>query len=248
MEKRLEGKKALVTGGTRGIGKAIAKLFLQQGADVWITGTNQARGEQAVSELKQEGGRVELSCFDVSKKDEVEAALGKILEAETTFDIVVNNAGITRDQLLMKLSLEDWDAVLQTNLTSAYLICHTCIRPMMKARSGKIINISSVVGLLGNPGQTNYCASKAGLIGFSKALAKEVGARGIQVNCIAPGFIETDMTDVLSDEIKERLNSLIPLKKMGKPEDIAEAALYLAACSGDYLTGQTLSVDGGMYM
>jgi 3-oxoacyl-[acyl-carrier protein] reductase len=251
MGTRLEGKKALITGGTRGIGKAIARLFIEEGAHVRITGTNPVNGEKALEELKQLAKveqRVSLSCFNVGKKDEVEGTLNKILDEEGAFDVIVNNAGITRDQLLMKLTPEDWDAVIQTNLTSIYLICHTCIRPMMKARSGKIINISSVVGLLGNPGQTNYCASKAGVLGFTKALAKEVGGKGIQVNAIAPGFIETDMTDALSDAIKEKLMTLIPLKKLGKPEDVAEAALFLAADSGNYLTGQTLSIDGGMSM
>lgn len=243
MNTLLKGKNAVVTGGTRGIGKAIAERFLASGANVAIIGTNSERGETVAKNI---GAR--FYALDVSDRNAVEATMKQILEEMGSIDILVNNAGITRDKLLMKLTPEDWDDVLTTNLTSVYHTCQAVIRPMMKARSGKIINITSIVGLTGNAGQTNYAASKAGMIGFTKSLAKELGSRQVCVNCIAPGFIQTDMTDVLPEAVKEALLAQIPMGRLGAPEDIANAALYLASPFGDYITGQVLTVDGGMTM
>lgn len=235
----LKEKTAIVTGGTRGIGKEIAARYVKEGAKVFVFGTNKERGEAAAKEIG-----ATFKAVDVSNGEQVIAALSEI----GPVDILVNNAGITRDNLLMRISEEDWDQVLDINLKSVYHICKAAIRPMMKARSGKIINITSVVGLMGNPGQTNYAASKAGMIGFTKALAKEVGGRGICVNCIAPGFIQTDMTDALNEQQKEAIMSQISMKKLGQPGDIANAALFLASPMSDYITGQVLTVDGGMVM
>ncbi len=249
MKKLLLGKHALVTGGARGIGKAIAKKYAEEGASLALFGTNAAKGEEAVRELQEivgEKGKVIFYTVDIAEGKQIEEAIGKVLADFGTIDILVNNAGITRDNLLLKLSPEDWDVVLNTNLRSVYYICRALVRSMIKARQGKIINISSVVGLIGNAGQTNYAASKAGMIGFTKSLAKEVGSRNICVNCIAPGYIQTDMTEGLSEGIKEKLLAEIPLQKLGNPEDIAHAALFLASSHADYITGQVLTVDGGM--
>jgi len=251
MDKILLGKKAVVTGGGRGIGKAITEQFLKEGASVAIFGTNRARGEEAVKELSSHLAPEQTVNFyqvDLAKADQIEPALQKILQEWGAVDILVNNAGITKDNLLMKSSEEDWDLVLDTNLRSVYHMCRLLIRSMLKARKGKIINISSVVGLIGNAGQTNYAASKAGMIGFTKSLAKEVASRNICVNCIAPGFIQTEMTDVLSDSQKEGLLGQIPMQRLGTSQEIAYAALYLASHLSDYVTGQVLTVDGGMVM
>lgn len=247
----LKGKKALITGGTSGIGKEIALKFAQAGAYVAVFGTSQERATQALEELKQLGTESQLFTADVvnvADKKSVEEAVQRLLENWGTIDILVNNAGITRDGLLMKMSEEDWDAVIDTNLKSVYNACQALVRSMIKARSGKIINISSVVGLTGNAGQVNYAASKAGMIGFTKALAQELAARNVCVNCIAPGFIRTRMTDVLTDAQKEGLMKKIPMGKMGDPEDIAEAAIFFASDLSKYITGQVLTVDGGMVM
>lgn len=251
MEKLLTNKVAIVTGGTRGIGKAIAALFVEQGASVAIFGTQPQKGQEAVKELEakaQESQKINFYQVDVSKGAQVDQVITQIYTEFGTIDILVNNAGVTRDNLLMRLSEEDWDTVLDTNLKSIYHTSRAVIRPMMKARQGKIINITSVVGLNGNAGQTNYAASKAGMIGFTQSLAKEVGSRGICVNCIAPGFIETDMTGALNEKQKEAILAQIPMQKMGQPQDIAHAALFLASSLGDYITGQVLTVDGGMVM
>lgn len=248
----LKGKKAIVTGGTAGIGKAIAIAFAKAGASVAIFGTNAERASSVLKELQ------ELSCqseqtfsshiVDVANKQAVDAAMQVILAQFGSVDILVNNAGITRDGLLMKMSEEDWDQVLDTNLKSVYNTCQSLVRVMLKARSGKVINISSVVGLTGNAGQTNYSASKSGMIGFTKSLAQELASRGICVNCIAPGFIETSMTDALNDSQKEGILKQIPMGKMGNVDDIANAALFLASPLSNYITGQVLTVDGGMVM
>ena len=246
----LKGKSALVTGGTAGIGKAIAALYAAQGANVAIFGTNRERGEQVLRELEE--AKIDLSqqfalhLLDVSHTKEVDAAIQALLKSWGQIDILVNNAGITRDNLLMRMSEEDWDLVLSVNLKSIYNTCRSLARPMMKARAGAIINISSVIGLTGNAGQVNYAASKSGMIGFTKSLAKELASRNIRVNCIAPGYIETQMTEGLSPEIKEQILSKIPLGRMGDPRDIAQAALYLASDLSSYVTGQVLTVDGGM--
>lgn len=248
----LKGKTALVTGGTAGIGKAIALLFAEQGADVAIFGTNADRAAQAVQEIeaarKHPEQKVLSFLVDVSKSKDVEENIQKILASFGKVDILVNNAGITRDNLLMRMSEEDWDQVLEVNLKSIYNTCRSLSRTMMKAKSGTIINISSVIGLTGNAGQTNYAASKAGMIGFTKSLAKELSSRGVRANCIAPGYIETSMTEVLPPQVKEGILTKIPLGHIGRPRDIAQAALFLASDMSGYVTGQVLAVDGGMVM
>ncbi len=248
----LKGKTALITGGTAGIGKAIACLFAEHGADVAILGTNAERAALAVKEIEacrlDPGQKVLSSIANVSKAAEVEEAFGKIIQEFGKIDILVNNAGITRDNLLMRMSEEDWNLVLDVNLKSVYHTCKAMSRPMMKARSGNIINITSVIGLTGNAGQVNYAASKSGMIGFTKSLAKELASRNIRVNCIAPGYIETQMTDLLAPAVKEAILSKIPMSRIGNPRDIAHAALFLASDLAGYVTGQVLTVDGGMVM
>lgn len=248
----LKGKKALVTGGTAGIGREIALTFAKQGADVAIFGTHAQRAELVLEEMRAVA-RSDSQSFlaftkDVSSKSAVEEALESLLASWKQIDILVNNAGITRDGLLMRMSEDDWDQVIDVNLKSVYNFSQGLIRPMMKARGGKIINISSVVGLMGNAGQTNYAASKAGMIGFTKALAKEVASRGICVNCVAPGFIITRMTETLTGDQKESLQKQIPMGRLGSPEDVANACLFLSSTLSDYITGQVLTVDGGMVM
>jgi len=243
----LKGKVALVTGGTAGIGKAIAMKYTEHGASVVIFGTNSERAAQVVKEMEAvagEGQKFLYKLLDVSDKKAVDEAINSL----GAVDILVNNAGITADGLLMKMSESDWDRVIAVNLKSVYNTCQALVRPMLKARKGKIINITSVVGLVGNAGQTNYAASKAGMIGMTKSLAKEVASRGICVNCIAPGFIETSMTGVLTDAQKEVIFKQIPMGRLGTPDEIANAALFLASPMSDYITGQTLTVDGGMVM
>jgi 3-oxoacyl-[acyl-carrier protein] reductase len=248
----LKGKKAIVTGGTAGIGREIAIQLAKQGASVAIFGTNTERAKEVLIEMQAEkiaeDQQFIVHIADVSQKSSVDECCKAILSSFGSVDILVNNAGITRDQLLMKMSEEDWDDVVKINLKSIYNLCQNLIRPMMKTRSGKIINISSVVGLVGNPGQTNYAASKAGIIGFSKALAQEVASRGICVNVIAPGYIKTRMTDQLTPEQQEMILKKVPLGRMGEPSDIAHACVFLASSMADYITGQVLVVDGGMVM
>lgn len=250
MDKILNNQVAIVTGGTAGIGRAIAIKLAQQGAFVNVWGTNAERGKEVVDEINRLIGNERAAFFavNVAKSTEVEEAVKTILAAHQKVDILVNNAGITRDQLLMKMTEEDWDQVLEVNAKSCYNTCHALVRSMLKARSGAIINISSVIGLTGNTGQVNYAASKAAMIGFTKALAKEVAKRDIRVNCIAPGFIETKMTDVLSEEQKARTLEAIPMGKLGTTEDVANAVLFLASPLSRYITGQVLVVDGGMVM
>jgi 3-oxoacyl-[acyl-carrier protein] reductase len=248
----LKGKKALITGGTAGIGKEIALAFARQGADVAICGTHAERAAQVVAELEQSRllpeQRFESILVDVSCKKEIDEAVVALLSRWGQIDILVNNAGITRDGLLMKMTEEDWDTVLDVNLKSVYNTCQALVRPMLKARGGKIINISSVVGLTGNAGQANYAASKSGMIGFTKALAQELATRNICVNCIAPGFIQTRMTDALNEAQREGILKKIPMGRMGDPQDIAHAAVFLASHLSNYVTGQVLTVDGGMVM
>lgn len=244
MEKLLQSQKALVTGGSRGIGFAIAKKFLEHGACVEIWSSSQKSNQRALEQLHPYGS-VTGQVVNVGDIDQVQQAAANFLEKYGNIDTLVNNAGITRDQLLLKLSPENWENVINTNLNSLFNTTSSFIRSMMKARSGCIINISSIVGITGNPGQTNYAASKSGIIGFTKALAKEVGSRNIRVNCIAPGFIRTDMTNALKEEQMLAITKQIPLDRIGEPEDIANAALFLASPLASYVNAHVMTVDGG---
>ena len=245
---QLTNQIAVVTGAGRGIGRAIALKFAQAGADVVVVSRTQENSEKVAAEIRALGKKAWAHAVDVSDAAAVNAAAEKILAEVGKVDILVNNAGVTRDGLLMRMSDADWDTVLNTNLKGAFLVTKAFSRAMIKARSGRIINISSVIGLIGNAGQCNYAASKAGLIGFTQSCAKELAGRGITVNAIAPGFIETDMTAELKPEMKEALLKQIPLGCLGQSEDIAGAALYLASPAARYVTGQVLTVDGGMVM
>lgn len=241
----LTGRKALVTGATGGIGEEIARTLHARGATVGLHGTRREKLEALAAEL---GERVFVFPANLSDRDEVKA-LGKQAEADLGgVDILVNNAGITRDGLFVRMSDEDWDAVLEVNLTAVFRLTRELTQGMMKRRYGRIINITSVVGVTGNPGQANYCASKAGLIGFSKSLAQEIASRNVTVNAVAPGFIESAMTDKLNDKQKEGILGSIPMKRMGSGAEIASAVLYLASAEASYVTGQTLHVNGGMAM
>lgn len=244
----LKGQTALVTGGTAGIGKAIALRLAENGAKVAIFGTNIERGALVVEEIRQltQQDHARFYRVDVSQTKDVDLAVKQVLETFGNIDILVNNAGVTRDQLMMKMSEEDWDIVMDINVKSCYNTCHALVRPMMKARKGVIINMSSVVGLTGNIGQANYAASKAAIIGFTKALAKELASRQIRVNCICPGFIETGMTNEMTDAQKEATLIKIPLNRMGLPAEIGNVALFLASHLSSYITGQVFTVDGGM--
>lgn len=245
----LAGKVALVTGASRGIGKAIACKLAREGAKVIINYNGSKEKAEAVkSEIEAAGGQAEVYQCDVSDYTACETFIQTVIKEEGSLDILVNNAGITKDGLLMKMSEEDFDKVLDTNLKGAFNTIRFASRQMLKQKSGRIINMSSVVGVIGNAGQANYAASKAGVIGLTKAAARELASRGITVNTIAPGFIETDMTDVLSDKVKEASEAQIPLGHFGKPEDVAAAAAFLASEEAGYITGQVLHVDGGMVM
>lgn len=243
----LTGKNALVTGAGRGIGKAIALELAAKGAFVIVNynGSKEA-AEQTVAEIKAAGGDAVAYQCSVSDYEACGAMITALIKEYTHIDILVNNAGITRDGLLMKMSEKDFDAVINTNLKGCFNTIRHMSRYFLKQRAGKIINISSVSGILGNAGQANYSASKAGVIGLTKAVARELASRGINVNAVAPGFVETDMTDALSDSVKENLKSQIPLGKIGHPQDIAKAVAFLASPDANYITGQVLSVDGGM--
>ncbi len=246
----LRDKKAIITGATAGIGKAIAKLFVENGADVAIIGTNIERAKETLAELEKikvkESQKIIFEMVNVANTQEIEISFTKILQLFGRVDILINNAGITKDNLLIRMPEEDWDRVIDVNLKSVYNTCKAIARPMMKAKKGKIINISSVIGLTGNAGQINYAASKAGIIGLTKSLAKELASRNINVNCIAPGFIKTKMTEALPEEVKKELLEKIPLKRLGEPEDVAQLVLFLAGNMSDYITGQTITIDGGM--
>jgi 3-oxoacyl-[acyl-carrier protein] reductase len=239
---------AVVTGAGRGIGRAIALKFAAAGADVVCVSRTVENSEKVAAEVRALGRRAWALAVDVSDPAAVAAAAEKILAEAGRVDVLVNNAGVTKDGLLMRMSEADWDTVLNTNLRGAFLLTKAFTRAFLRQRSGRIINVASVIGLIGNAGQCNYAASKAGLIGFTKSVAKEFGSRGVTCNAIAPGFIETDMTAVLDPKLKEALLKQIPLGTLGQGEDIAEAALYLAGPGGRYVTGQVLTVDGGMVM
>ncbi|MGP1627846.1 MAG: 3-oxoacyl-ACP reductase FabG [Aggregatibacter segnis] len=241
----MQGKIALVTGATRGIGRAVAEELVSKGAFVIGTATSEKGAESISAYLGEKGKGLVLNVADQAS---IDAVLEQIKQEFGDIDILVNNAGITRDNLLMRMKDEEWFDILQTNLSSVYHLSKAMLRTMMKKRFGRIINIGSVVGSMGNAGQTNYCAAKAGLIGFSKALAKEVASRGITVNVVAPGFIATDMTDVLSEELKNNLLTQIPAGRLGEPKDIAKAVAFLASEDASYINGTTLHVNGGMYM
>jgi 3-oxoacyl-[acyl-carrier protein] reductase len=241
----LTGKKALVTGATGGIGEDLARALHAQGATVAIHGTREEKLKELEAEL---GDRVMVFPANLSDRDAVKE-LGQKVEADMEgLDILVNNAGITRDGLFVRMSDEDWDSVLEINLTSVFRLTREIAYPMMRRRTGRIINITSIVGVTGNPGQANYCASKAGMIGFTKSLAQEIAPRGVTVNCVAPGFIQSAMTDKLNDKQKEAIMSAIPMKKMGAGGDIAAAVVFLASDAAGYVTGQTIHVNGGMAM
>ena len=242
---QLSGKTALITGASGGIGSAIAKNLSQQGAHVVLHGTRTGRLEELASEI---GSNVSVVTANLSDRDAVDGLAAEAAKATGAIDILVNNAGITRDNLFMRMKDEEWDDVLEVNLTSSMLLCRSAIRAMMKARWGRIISISSIVGVTGNPGQTNYAASKAGMIGFSKSLAAEVASRGITVNIVAPGFIETPMTDQLTDEQKQKLLANVPADRLGSSQEVAAAVSFLASEEAAYMTGSTLHVNGGMAM
>lgn len=244
----LSGKIAFVTGASRGIGKAIALDLAANGATVIGTATSE-NGAAAISEyLAEAGAKGAGKCLNVTDAEQIKTVLAEITESFGVPTILVNNAGITRDNLLMRMKDDEWNDIMDTNLSSVYRMSKACLRGMMKAKGGAIINIASVVGVMGNAGQTNYAAAKAGIIGFSKSLAREVGAKGVTVNTIAPGFIDTDMTRALPEEQRQALAEQIPLKCLGQPEDIAKSVTFLASDGGKYITGQTLNVNGGMYM
>lgn len=241
----LAGEIALVTGASRGIGAAIAASLAAAGATVVGTATSEA-GARGISDTLADNGRGIV--LDIADPDSVQAAIAEILKDEGSPTILVNNAGITRDNLLLRMKPDEWDDVLSTNLSGVYRVCKACLRGMMKARKGRIINISSVIGVTGNAGQSNYAAAKAGIIGFSKSLAREIGSRNITVNVVAPGFIDTDMTRVLSEDQRNAMLSQIPLGRLGEGDDIASAVLFLASPAAGYITGETLHVNGGMLM
>lgn len=249
MKDMLKDKVALVTGASRGIGKAIALALAENGAAVAVNYSSSEASAVEVAELiRKNGGKAEMFKARVNVEAEVEEMFSAVEKSLGPVDILVNNAGITKDNLLMRMKTEEWDSVIDVNLKGAFLCTRRAVKGMMKNRYGKIINISSVVGFAGNAGQFNYSATKAGIIGMTKSAALECASRGIRVNAVAPGFIETDMTASLSDDVKAAYMEKIPLKSLGKPEDIANAVVYLASPLSDYMTGQTLHLNGGMYL
>ncbi len=245
---RLDGKTALVTGASRGIGEAAARQLAAHGARTILAARSVEKLEDLAEEILAAGGEAYALALDLSAPEAVPEALSALPEEWQDVDILVNNAGITADNLLARLPLDDWNRVLTTNLTGAYAVTKELIRGMMRRRWGRIISVSSVVGLMGNPGQANYAASKAGLVGFSKSLAKELGSRNITVNVVAPGYIETAMTEGLPEDTQKALKSSIPLRRLGVPDDVAYSVLFLASEEGGYITGHTLNVSGGLYI
>ena len=245
----LDKKVALVTGAAQGIGRAIAQLLAQKGADIIISDINLEKAEETAREIETTLGRKTMAIkANVANLSDVEHMVQAILERFEHIDILVNNAGIARDKLILRMTEEDWDAVLNVNLKGTFHCTKAVVRHMSKQRKGKIVNIASVVGEMGNAGQANYSASKAGVIGFTKTIAREFAQRGININAIAPGYIETPMTEVLPEKAKEELRRMIPMERLGQPEDVAEAVLFLVSEASSYITGQVLNVNGGIYM
>ena len=245
---RLKNANALITGAAQGIGMAIAAGMASEGANVCIADVNIDKAEASAEEIRASGAKAIAIKLDVSNKDEVANAFGSFIKEFGTLDILVNNAGITRDTLLLRMKEEDWDSVININLKGTFLCCKEAVKIMSKQRSGKIISISSIVAFIGNPGQANYSSSKAAVIGLTKTIAREYAGRGIRANAVAPGFIQTPMTDKLPDKVKEEMKRSIPLASFGTTNDVTNAAIFLASKESDYITGQVLHVNGGMYM
>jgi 3-oxoacyl-[acyl-carrier protein] reductase len=245
---RLDGKTALVTGASQGIGEEISRRLASQGARLVLAARSEDKLVALAEEIRAAGGEAHALALDVSRPEDVASRLKELPAGFSAVDILVNNAGITADNLLARMSLEQWESVLRTNLTGAYAVTRALTRGMMKRRWGRIVSISSVVGIMGNAGQTNYAAAKAGLIGFSKSLARELASRNITVNVVAPGYVRTEMTDVLAQETKDELRNAIPLKRLGSLEEIAAAVCYLVSEEGGYVTGHVLNVSGGLYI
>jgi len=244
----LEGKVALVTGAARGIGQAIALKLADEGADVALCDLQAEWLDETAAAVEATGRKVAKIAVNVSDGEAVQAAVSAAIDALGKIDILVNNAGITKDTLMVRMSEEDWDAVLSVNLKGAFLFTKAATRPMMKQRSGIVVNIASIIGLIGNAGQCNYAASKAGMIALTKSVAKELASRNVRVNAVAPGFIQTKMTDALTEEVRAKMLEVVPLKRMGTSEDVANAVLFLASDASSYMTGQVLTVSGGMVM
>ena len=245
---RLDGKVALVTGASQGIGEAIAKMLAKQGALVVCAARTEAKLNAVAEAIRTEGGKADVVVMDLSSTESIKAAVAATVERHGAIHILVNNAGITRDKLLIQMKEEDWDAVIDTNLKGAYTAIQAATKPMMKQRWGRIVNIASVVGQMGNAGQANYVAAKAGLIGLTKSVGRELASRNVTANAVTPGYIETDMTSGLSEEVKAEFTKQIPLGRMGSPADIAAAVVFLCSDEAAYVTGQVISVNGGMLM